>query len=867
MKVTATDASGAAIANEFQLTVVNSNDAPQAGADSLTLAQGSITANLVATLLANDADLDVGDSLRVASVKTTGTLGTVAFDAMTQTLIYTADAATQVALGAGVSATDMFDYTVADSAGAASMATVRVTVTGVNDAPTNVTLSAATVTENTPDTMVGSLSATDADAGETFIYSIVPGADAAQFAIEGSTLKVGAMGLDFEAGATRRVTVRATDQGGLSFDEIFAINVTNVNEAPIVAIPILDQIATQDIDFSFRIPDDNFADVDAVDVLAYSIPPGVVLPGWLSFDPDSRTFSGTPANEDVGTATITVRATDSGGLVVTDTFLLTIENVNDAPYVYAAHVPVFIQEGALYQDSVSGTFLDPDVSDILTYRAEREDGSPLPGWLTLDATTGHISGTPSEADLGFWSIKVTATDQGGLSAFTFLEVTVAPWPDLVLTGTAGPDTLTGRSGNDTLNGLGGADTMIGRYGNDSYYVDNGGDVVTELANQGDDTVLSSITYMLSANVENLTLTGTGKVNGAGNALDNRLIGNSNTNTLTGGQGDDTLDGGAGGDRMIGGVGNDTYLVDNTGDKVFEITNEGIDSVLSSITFTLGANLENLALISLTVINGTGNALNNLLLGNAVANTLTGGSGNDILQGLDGNDTLKNASGNSLFDGGAGADTMTGHIGNEMFIGGIGNDTLTNGSGADIIAFNAGDGQDVINASAGADNTLSLGGGIRYEELAFSRVRNDLVLKTGGADQMTFKDWYARKGNPSVANLQVVAQAMAGFNPLGGDPLLDNKVEQFNFAALAYAFDAGGQVNGWALTNALLSAHLAGSDTEAIGGDLAYQYGLNRSLAGIGLTPAQDVLNAPGFGAAPQQLRPLQDLQQGQIKLS
>ena len=83
------------------MTVVNSNDAPQAGADSLTLAQGSITANLVATLLANDADLDVGDSLRVASVKTTGTLGTVAFDAMTQTLIYTADAASQVALGAG----------------------------------------------------------------------------------------------------------------------------------------------------------------------------------------------------------------------------------------------------------------------------------------------------------------------------------------------------------------------------------------------------------------------------------------------------------------------------------------------------------------------------------------------------------------------------------------------------------------------------------------------------------------------------------------------------------------------------------------------------------------------------------------------
>ena len=68
-------------------------------------------------------------------------------------------------------------------------------------------------------------------------------------------------------------------------------------------------------------------------------------------------------------------------------------------------------------------------------------------------------------------------------------------------------------------------------------------------------------------------------------------------------------------------------------------------------------------------------------------------------------------------------------------------------------------------------------------------------------------------------------------------------------------------------NALLDAHLAGSDSEAIGGDLAYQYGLNGTLAGIGLTAAQEVLNAPQFGAAPQALRPLAGLQQGQYRLS
>jgi trimeric autotransporter adhesin len=97
------------------------------------------------------------------------------------------------------------------------------------------------------------------------------------------------------------------------------------------------------------------------------------------------------------------------------------------------------------------------------------------------------------------------------------------------------------------------------------------------------------------------------------------------------------------------------------------------------------------------------------------------------------------------------------------------------------------------------------------------------------------------------------------------------VETFDLDALAAAFDAarGSQPvsTQWSLMNALLDAHLAGSDSEAIGGDLAYQYGVNGSLTGIGLTAAQDVLNAPQFGSAPQALRPLDQLQQGSIRLA
>src|SRR6185436_31825 len=171
-----------------------------------------------------------------------------------------------------------------------------------------------------------------------------------------------------------------------------------------------------------------------------------------------------------------------------------------------------------------------------------------------------------------------------------------------------------------------------------------GDVLIEAPGGGIDTVSSSIAYVLGADLENLTLTGLAAIDGTGNNLDNLLMGNVAANTLAGGIGNDSLDGGLGADVLIGGTGNDAYWVDTTLDLVTENPGEGLDTITSTVTWSLGADVENLTLGGVAVINGTGNA---------AANTLTGNTAANQLYGLGGDDALDGGSGNDLLDGGAG----------------------------------------------------------------------------------------------------------------------------------------------------------------------------------------------------------------------
>ena len=220
-----------------------------------------------------------------------------------------------------------------------------------------------------------------------------------------------------------------------------------------------------------------------------------------------------------------------------------------------------------------------------------------------------------------------------------------------LLGLAGNDTLSGGLGNDVLDGGKGADVMKGGAGDDRYYVENTGDVITEYSGQGQDTVITTLNYALGANVEDLIQVGTHNYYASGNALDNRLTGNIGNNLFHGGDGNDVIDGGKGADKMYGGLGNDTFYVDNVGDVVVEYTSQGTDTVISTITYTLGGAVENLTLTGAANINGTGTSGDNILIGNAGSNILNGSKGHDVLTGGLGADTF-------VFSATSGADTIT-----------------------------------------------------------------------------------------------------------------------------------------------------------------------------------------------------------------
>ncbi|WP_413700511.1 putative Ig domain-containing protein [Psychromonas sp. KJ10-10] len=209
-----------------------------------------------------------------------------------------------------------------------------------------------------------------------------------------------------------------------------ALIVTAESDDPTLENNIPDQSVNEDSLFNFTFNENTFNDVDSGDSLSYSaqLVGGGALPSWLSFNANSRTFTGTPLNADVGTISIEVIADDgNGGTPASDSFDIVISNVNDNPTQENEISDQNANEDVLFTFTFAeNTFNDVDSSDSLTYSAQLEGGSALPTWLNFDSSTRTFSGTPANDDVGSLSIEVIADDgQGGTTATASFNLAIA----------------------------------------------------------------------------------------------------------------------------------------------------------------------------------------------------------------------------------------------------------------------------------------------------------------------------------------------------------------------------------------------------------------------------------------------------------
>ncbi len=222
------------------------------------------------------------------------------------------------------------------------------------------------------------------------------------------------------------------------------------NQAPVVSNEPLDQVTDLDVAYSFQLPNDTFSD-SVFDVLEVSatLSNGDPLPTWLNFDATTQSFSGTPTTGDEAFLTIQLSARDSNGNIVTTDYNLNVGDVNVAPELGDA-----IDDQSTRADRVfsfqlpTDTFVDDNINDNLTLSATLSNGSALPTWLSFDAGTGTFSGTPLAGDIDTISVRVTATDTGGLATtddFTLdiLEANAVPIanPDAAVLTLDSPDLI------------------------------------------------------------------------------------------------------------------------------------------------------------------------------------------------------------------------------------------------------------------------------------------------------------------------------------------------------------------------------------------------------------------------------------------
>jgi alpha-tubulin suppressor-like RCC1 family protein len=433
------DAFGCAIAGDGTLACWGANDAGQATPPAgtyLALAAAGRTACAIAadgTLAcwgAGDAGLTTPPAGTFVSVGVGATTACALTDAGTAScwgapLADTAPAPgdshlTQIAVGGdhacGVVSNGILDCWGADDAGQAQPP--------VPGAPVATRpIDPQTVLEDSPFELVLPEDAFTDDQELTYSAETSDGSDLPTWLqFDGPSRTFSGLPTDADVG-TLTVVVIATDTEGLTGRTTFDLTVQNTEDAPLTGRQLPEQQLTEDALWEYVIPEDAFIDddLDSGDTFTWSVAngDGSSLPGWIRFDPATRTLSGVPARADIGQTSLLITVTDSQGLPAQNFLPLRIERVNHPPTVVQA-----IPEQKAIQDQdftftfSRDTFSEPDSDDTLVYDATQKGGDPLPPWLSFARSDRTFRGVPRDPDVGTLVITITATDKAGASAST-----------------------------------------------------------------------------------------------------------------------------------------------------------------------------------------------------------------------------------------------------------------------------------------------------------------------------------------------------------------------------------------------------------------------------------------------------------------
>ena len=424
--ITATNTGGSTTAT---VTLIFNTAPTDLALNTTSVAENTASGTTVGTLSATDSD--AGDTFTYTLVSGTGSTDNASFTIAGSTLRTAAvfDFETKSSYSVRVRVTDAGGLTFEKA--------FTIGVTNVNEAPTNISASASSVAENAASgTTIATLSATDIDAGDTFTYTLVSGTgdtDNASFAITGSTLTTAAV-FDFETKSSYSVRVRVTDAGGLSFEKVFTIGVTDVNDAPTNISATASSVA-ENAASGTSVATMSATDVDAGDTFTYTLVAGTGDTDNASFTIDGATLktAGVFDFETKSSYSVRVRVTDAGGLTFEKVFTIGVTDVNEAPTALA------LSNTSVLENAASGTTVgtlagtDADAGDTHTYTLVTGTGSTDNASFTITGTTLSTAAVFNFEAKNSYAVRVRVTDAGGLSferAFTITVTDVNEAPTL-----------------------------------------------------------------------------------------------------------------------------------------------------------------------------------------------------------------------------------------------------------------------------------------------------------------------------------------------------------------------------------------------------------------------------------------------------